>query len=322
MYPERSSIQPGATGFHASWWDGARHIPRHIVVALLLGIAYAAGATAASIVLPPLVQPAGTEHHVGKIIWADLVTPDLDASKRFYGGLFGWHFTDAVSGSNAYTVAYVDDRPVAGFVLRATPAGGRRQPVWLTFIAVADVDAARRTALDHGARVLFEPRTYSNRGRQAVLTDPEGATFAVLASSSGDPADVLAEPGEWIWSSLQVGDPATDARFYQALFGYDVFDVPSEDGLLHVILSSDDFARASVNAFPDASPGRHPHWLDFVRVLDAASVASKAVALGGRVLVEPRPDRHGGNVAVIADPNGAPVGIMEWSQTDSTQEPR
>ena len=62
--------------------------------------------------------------------------------------------------------------------------------------------------------------------------------------------------------------------------------------------------------------GSMPAWWD------AASVASKAVALGGRVLVEPRPDRHGGNVAVIADPNGAPVGIMEWSQTDSTQEPR
>jgi predicted enzyme related to lactoylglutathione lyase len=292
------------------------------VAALLLGIAYAAGATAASVVLPPLVQPSGTEHHVGKIIWADLVTPDLDASKRFYGGLFGWSFTDAVSGSSGYAVASVDGRPVAGFLLRATPAVGRRQPTWLTFIAVADVDAARRTAVDHGARVLFEPRTYTGRGRQAVLTDPEGAAFAMLASSSGDPPDLLAEPGEWLWSSLQVGDPARDASFYHDVFGYEVFDVPSEDGLRHVILSSDDFARASVNAFPDASPGRHPHWLNFVRVLDAAGVASKAVALGGRVLVEPRLDRHGGNVAVIADPNGAPVGIMEWSQSDSTEEPR
>jgi hypothetical protein len=297
-------------------------MPRHIVLALLLGIAYATGATAASVLLPPLVQPPGTEHHVGKIVWADLLTPDLDASKRFYGGLFGWSFTDAVSGQSGYTVAYVDGRPVAGFIPRATPASERRQPVWLTFIAVSDVDAARRTALDHGAKVVFEPKTYPQRGRQAVLSDPEGAAFAILASSSGDPADVLAEPGEWIWSSLQVGDPARDAAFYQTLFGYEVFDVPSEDGLKHMILSSDDFARASVNAFPDASSGRHPHWLDFVRVLDAASVASKAVALGGRVLVEPRLDRHGGNVAVIADPNGAPIGIMEWSQNDTTQEPR
>jgi hypothetical protein len=292
------------------------------VAALLLGIACAAGATAVSLVLPPLVQPPSTEHHVGKIIWADLVTPDLDAAKRFYGGLFGWSFPDTASGKGGYTVAYVEGRPVAGFILRAAPPSNQRQPVWLTFIAVTNVDAARRTALDHGAKVVFEPKTYPSRGRQAVLTDPEGATFAILASSSGDPADLLAEPGEWIWSSLQVGDPAKDASFYQALFGYDVFDVPNEDGLRHVILSSDDFARASVNAYPDTSSARHPHWLNFVRVLDAASVASKAVALGGRVLVEPRLDRHGGNVAVIADPTGAPIGVMEWSQTDSTQEPK
>jgi uncharacterized protein len=322
MYPERSANRSCSTGIPASGWQRARHIPRHIVVALLLGLAYAAGATAASLVLPPLVQPPSAEHHVGKIIWADLVTPDLDAAKKFYGGLFGWNFPDAANEKSGYAVAYVDGRPVAGIIQRATPSAERRQPVWLTFIAVADVDAARRTALDHGAKVMFESKTYSGRGRQAVLNDPEGAVFAILASSSGDPADVLAEPGEWIWSSLQVADPAKDASFYQALFGYDLYDVPSEDGLKHVILSSQDFARASVNTFPDASSGRHPHWLNFVRVLDAASVASKATALGGRVLVEPRLDRHGGNVAVIADPTGAPVGIMEWSEADSTQEPK
>jgi predicted enzyme related to lactoylglutathione lyase len=98
--------------------------------------------------------------------------------------------------------------------------------------------------------------------------------------------------------------------------------MPSEDGLEHVILSSDDFARASVNAFPGDSPRRHSHWLNFVRVVDAAAVSAKVVALGGRVLVEPHVDRHGGNVAVVADPAGAVFGLMEWSDTDSKKEPR
>lgn len=294
---------------------------RSFVLVLLLALVSTAGASAAALMLPPLVQPPGSEHHVGKIIWADLVTPDLAAAQRFYGGLFGWSFPGPASGHGGYTVAYVDGRPVAGFVVRAVPSE-RRQPVWLSFMAVADVDAVQRTALAHGAKVVFEPKTYPGRGRQAVLTDPEGAAFAILASSSGDPPDVLAEPGEWIWSSLHVADPAQDASFYQTLFGYDVFDVPSDDGLKHLILSSDDFARASVNSFPDSASGRHPHWVNFVRVLDVPSVANKALALGGRILVEPRVDRHGGNVAVLADPSGAPVGIMEWSASDSTQEPQ
>jgi hypothetical protein len=277
---------------------------------------------AAPLELPPLVQPATAEHHVGKVIWVDLVTPDLASAKRFYAGLFGWTFRDIHGGETDYAVAFLNGQPVGGLLHRLVPAGEHRQPAWLAFIAVRDVDAAKRTALEHGAKVLVEPRTYPQRGRQAVFADPEGAVFAVLASSSGDPPDVLAAPGEWIWSSLLAQDPDTDAAFYQALFGYDVFDLPSDDGLEHVILSTDDYARASVNAWPRDASRRHPHWLNFVRVVDAVGVAAKAVALGGRVLVEPHIDRHGGQVAVVADPTGAPFGVLEWSDTDSKEEPK
>jgi len=301
---------------------GTRHILRRGLWALLLASSFVAAAVAAPFELPPLVAPASTEHHIGKVIWVELVTPDLAGSKRFYSGLFGWTFREIQKGHTQYAVAQVDGRPIAGLFQKATPTDERRQPAWLAFIAVSDVDAAKRTAVEHGAKVQFEPRTYPQRGRQAVLTDPDGASFAVLASSSGDPPDFLASPGEWIWSSLHARNPATEAEFYKSLFGYDVFDVPSDDGLKHVILSSQDYARASVNAFSDNSPQRHPHWLNFVRVVDAAGATAKAVALGGRVLIEPHVDRHGGNVAVIADPTGAPVGLMEWSDTDSKEEPK
>jgi hypothetical protein len=45
----------------------------------------------------------------------------------------------------------------------------------------------------------------------------------------------------------------------------------------------------------------------------------KAIALGGKVLVEPREDRHGGQLAVIADPSGAPIGVMEWAGTEEAE---
>jgi predicted enzyme related to lactoylglutathione lyase len=192
----------------------------------------------------------------------------------------------------------------------------------LTFLSVSDVDAARRTALGHGAKSVSDPKTYAGRGRQAVLSDPEGAVFAVLASASGDPPDYLAEPGEWIWSALLARDAGRSAAFYQTLFGYDVFEGPSDDGAEHLVLSSDDYARASVNTLPGGSARRHPHWLNFIRVDDATEAADKAVALGGRILVEPHEDRHGGKSAVIADPAGAPIGLMEWSASQSKVEPK
>jgi hypothetical protein len=40
-----------------------------------------------------------------------------------------------------------------------------------------------------------------------------------------------------------------------------------------------------------------------------------AKQLGGRVLLEPKPEVLDGKVAVIADPTGAAIGLLEWSET-------
>jgi len=300
----------------------ARHSLRQWLLAALLCVVVAAPVLAAPLQLPPIVEPASQEHHVGKVIFVELVTPDITTAKEFYAGLFGWTFRDIQAGATAYAEASLDGHPVAGLIHKEVPAGEHRQPAWLTFIAVRDVDAAKEIALQNGAKLLFEPHSIPDRGRQAVFADPQGAVFAVLASSSGDPPDVLAEPGEWIWSSLITSDPDTDAAFYQKLFDYEVFDLPAEEGAQHLMLVSDDYARASVNTLPASRPNSHPHWLNYVRVEDAVKMTAKVVALGGRVLVEPRVDRHGGKVALVADPLGAPFGLLEWPDTESKEAPK
>jgi predicted enzyme related to lactoylglutathione lyase len=181
------------------------------------------------------------------------------------------------------------------------------------------VDAAARSVAARGGKLLSKPHTYNSRGRQAVFTDPQGAVFAVLQSTSGDPPDALADPGEWIWSSLVTRDPGGAAAFYQAVFGYDAFDLPGDDALEHVLLATDDYARASTNALPSATAHIHPHWLNFIRVASTPGAVAKAEALGGRVLVESHVDRHGGLVAVLADPAGAPFGVLEWAATDTKE---
>ena len=306
----------------------ARNLVRGGLYAAMLCAAATAAVHAglsAAVVLPALTQPPSGEHHVGKVVWADLVTPDLDAAKRFYGGLFGWTFRD-VPGERNYAVALLDGEPVAGMFQKALPAKRSQQPAWLTFLAVRDVDTAQQAALQHGGKVLSKAHYYPHRGRQAVLADPDGAVFAVLAAEGGDPPDYLAAPGEWIWSAVLVRDPQQEIAFYKSLFGYDVYDLASEGGsegdAQHYILSSDSYARAGLHGLPADSMRRRPHWVNFVRVTDAADTAKKAVALGGRVLVEPRIDSHGGHLAVLADPSGAPVGVMEWSDTDTKQEPQ
>ena len=300
----------------------SRFAGRRGACALLLLCALGVPALAAPVNFPALSDSNRAEHHEGKVIWLDLVTPDLAGAKIFYGGLFGWTFRDVADAEHNYAIAMRDGRPVGGMLQRSFAPGERRQPTWLTFISVQDVDAVCKVAVEHGATVLVKPRTFPQRGRQAILTDPEGAVFAVLASASGDPSDTLSEPGEWIWSSLQTSDPDRDTAFYQSLFGYEAFDLPSEDGMDHVILSSEEHARASVNSIPSDKARRHPHWLSFVRVTNTEEMVARAVSLGGRILVEPHTDRHGGMVAVVADPSGTPIGMLEWTMAEGRQEPQ
>jgi uncharacterized protein len=299
----------------------ARPVLRQGLLAILC-ITGAAPAMAAAPEVPAIVEPSSQEAHVGKVIFVELVTPDLAVAKKFYAGLFGWTFRDIPIAGAEYAEAYRGSDPVAGLVHKPVPAGEHRQPAWLTFFAVHDVDATAQIAVQRGAKVLAEPHARPARGRQAVLADPQGAVFALLSSSNGDPPDVLAAPGEWIWSSLITSDPDTDTAFYQTLFDYEAFDLPADAGEQHVLLATEDYVRASVNSLPAKRPNMHPHWLNYVRVDDAVAMAVKVVGLGGRVLVEPRTDRHGGKVAVVADPLGAPFGLLEWSDADSKEAPK
>ncbi|MGP8003822.1 MAG: VOC family protein [Smithella sp.] len=298
-----------------------RHNPfiRQVLIAILLGVACTMPVMAAEIQLPAIVEPASQEHHVGKLIFVELVTPDIAAAKKFYAGLFGWTFRDIQGGETKYAQAFLNGRSVAGLIHKKVEAGEHRQSAWRSFFAVGDVDEAQKVALQNGAKILFEPHSIPDRGREAVFADPQGAVFAVLSSSNGDPPDTLAAPGEWIWISLMTSDPETSAAFYQKLFDYEVFELPASKGAQHLLLASDNYARASVNTLPAKGPKAHPHWLNYVRVKNTVKMTAKVVALGGRVLVKPQMDRHGGKVAVVADPFGAPFGLLEWPDTESKE---
>jgi predicted enzyme related to lactoylglutathione lyase len=281
----------------------------------LMASVFAGPAVAAPAMLPPVMSPPNREQHVGKPVFQELVTPDLAAAERFYGGLFGWRF-QAVSGlASPYAEATLDGQPVAGFVQKPLPASGPRQSAWLSFMAVPDVAASVSAAAAQGGRVLIPAHEAPGRGQEALLADPQGAVFGILASSSGTPPDVLPGPGMFIWQSLHAADPSREADFYKMMFGYEVFGgAPDGDGQ-HLLLSSESFARASINALPPNYRG-HGQWLSYVRVGDASKAAATAVVLGGRVLVAPRMDRHGGMIAVVADPLGAPIGLFDWPDSD------
>jgi predicted enzyme related to lactoylglutathione lyase len=260
--------------------------------------------------LPPLTTVSGSPRLPGKFIWADLVTDDVTVVRKFYGRLFGWTFQDVGN----YTIALNDERPLAGMFQRRRPVGRpEARPRWLGYISVANVPRVQRAVMQAGGRVLAVPRKLPKCGEEAVFADPEGALFGVVKSSSGDPQDFLAEPGDWIWIELVSRDARKAIEFYRTVAGYDIVENTTSMRPEDYVLVSKGYARAAALTIPKDHQHVEPTWLLFVRVKSASDCVAQVGPLGGKVLLPPSPQLFDGKLAVIADPTGASIGVMEWS---------
>ena len=290
-----------------------RHLPSHsspwAMVLLALLLAFHFSSHAAEAVLPPLTTVSGNPRLPGKFIWADLVTDDVSAARNFYSRLFGWQFLN----SGGYFIGMNDSHPICGIFQKSRPPNDpKAKPRWFGYISVQNVPKVEKAVLKAGGKSLAARQNFPDRGEQAVFSDPEGAVFGVMRSTKGDPEDTLAGIGDWVWIQLLSRDAPKATEFYRKVAGYDVVENPQPNRINDYVLVSKGYARATVRTLAAQRNDVNPAWLPYVRVDNVAETANKARQLGGRVLVEPRPDLLEGKVAVIADPTGAAIGILAW----------
>lgn len=273
---------------------------RLVATALLL-----AGCASAARLMPSSLPPIATSNArlPGKIVWRDLVTADLAAAERFYGGVFGWQFEKAADG---YVLARNGERLVGGIAeVKSADAGSQ----WVTQIAVSDVEQAATAAQRGGATILLGPLAVPGRGEVVVVRDPLGAVFGMIHTSAGDPPDIPPRDNDWLWSELWVSNPQKAASFYFPLFNYTP-GTQVVNGRQYTYFKSAGLARGGLVPKPDAALGNA--WVSYVRVANVDATVALATQFGGRVLMAPTPEVRAGKVAILGDPGGAGVLVQEW----------
>jgi predicted enzyme related to lactoylglutathione lyase len=127
---------------------------------------------------------AGVVNEPGALSWNELNTRDLDGAKAFYGAVFGWTFEDMeFEGTGSYTTISVGEGGVGGILNMAERGVPEEIPAhWQVYFAVEDTDATIEQAKQRGGNVMVEPMEVP-AGRFSILTDPHGASFAVIALS-------------------------------------------------------------------------------------------------------------------------------------------
>ena len=211
-----------------------------------------------------------------------------------------------------------DGVAVAGVAHREAPDPDATYARWIHYLSVEHVAAAASRALDRGGRTLLPRHDVAYRGEFAILADPEGAPFGIMNSSSGDPPDFRSEIGEWLWVGLAARSAAAASKFYASSFGYDVHERDDQPEVLDFVLAESGYSRAGIGQLAPESKS-NPTWLGFVRVEDVGAALDKTRALGGEVLYEPQSDALRGVLAIIADPFGAPIGLMQWSYPEAAE---
>ena len=254
-----------------------------------------------------------SEPLLGKVIWHDLITEDLDSARNFYGELLGWTFEDAVGGrGEEYLVARKGDVLVAGLLAIDVPDDDENYSRWLPYISVDDVDAALSRSTAGGASIAAAAQNVSF-GRVAAIIDPQGAVIGLARTTIGDPDDVTtaAAPGRAVWTELLADDPQAAAAFYSSLANYDVRTIKRRGGE-YTVLASGGVDRAGI--FQNPAEGDYtPVWVTAFGVSDPAAAAAKAESLGGTIILPVSPDLRDGTTAVVSDPSGAILVLKSWS---------
>jgi predicted enzyme related to lactoylglutathione lyase len=116
----------------------------------------------------------------GAFGWNELGTRDVPAAREFYGKVFGWTVEEQeMPGMGTYNI-WKDGEHVRGGMMDISGMPDEVPPHWLVYFTVADADAAAETTKAAGGQLLNGPFDIPV-GRIAILMDPQGAMFAVMA---------------------------------------------------------------------------------------------------------------------------------------------
>lgn len=129
---------------------------------------------------------------VGEFVWVEHLSKDakkVAEATAFYTKIAGYEMKTMKMGKTDYTTGNAAGAPRMGFMKADKSAQAGK---FLPYVVVADVDATVAAAKKLKAKVVAKPMDIPDVGRIAVLTDPQGAMFGVMAMAMPKPADAAA----------------------------------------------------------------------------------------------------------------------------------
>jgi uncharacterized protein len=258
--------------------------------------------------LPSINYSTSKQYNYGQVVWRDLVTPNPKLAAEFYKNVFGWTSSQVISGDQPYWIFKSNGKPVSG-MFQMSEGKKNSGGVWIPYFSVSSLEDFIKKSRSGGSNLIVKPIELAGRGTVALLTDPQGAFFAIIKSSNGDPAP--AEPSDmgFLWNELWSNDIQKSADFYKMIFNSQLED-RKDDERPYVVIKNNGKLSSGVIKNPVENSGSN--WVQYVRVSDVKSVEQKVKDAGGKIIIPADSTIREGTVSVFLDPAGAPIAIQKW----------
>jgi predicted enzyme related to lactoylglutathione lyase len=236
-------------------------------------------------------------------IWYELMTSDTEAAKAFYQTVVGWE-ARPFEGEQDYTILEANGRAMGG--LMPVPEAAREaaaRPAWFGYVAVDDVDSEATRIVEAGGKLYNEAMTVPDVGRIAMVADPQGAPFYLIAPE-GEQQDALPDmsPGHVAWHELHTTDWQAAFDFYSDRFGWEKAEAmdmgPGGTNWKGAMFNANMFGR--------------PAWLFYFAVENIDEAAERVRAAGGEVLEGPMEVPGNAWIIQCRDPQGAMFALVGW----------
>jgi uncharacterized protein len=249
---------------------------------------------------------------VGRFVWHDLVTPDIEQAQKYYSDLLGWTYKEFDMGpGGTYKMVHAGGTEWGGF-MPLDPQQGV-PPHWISYVTVPDVDAAVAKAQELGGQAPVPGMDIPTIGRFAVIASPGGATVSPFKpeSSQGE-TDPVPAPGIFVWHELMARDPQGEGKFFTEICGWRIEEMPMGERGTYFLFKRLDTGKdaGGMLAMPAGSPAPS-HWLPYIQVESADATAARTKELGGKVWVEPQDIPGVGRFTVTSDPAGAMIAFLQ-----------
>lgn len=247
-------------------------------------------------------MPTRESAPVGAPIWVDLMSTNVEATRSFYGDLFGWTSDDPNPEMGGYYNFYQDGVRVAGGMSAPSAEGPN---VWSVYLATEDAAKTVELAVANGSQVIVPATAVMDLGTMAVFTDAGGATIGLWQPGTHKGFGIHGEPGTPGWFELHTRDYDSSVAFYRDVFQWETHVEGDTPEFRYTTLTIGEEQYAGImdgsGFLPEGVPA---HWSVYFGAADTDAVLAQAVKLGGQI-VDPAVDTPYGRLATAADPNGA-----------------